>query len=142
MELVMPRDGDVPEFSWVAKRLKDANGLPIDTANSNPILDTPLYEVEYQDGYKASFTAKKIAYNIFAQVDEEGNRHVIFDEIIDHRSDGNEVNHQDAFIATSYGTKRRTDTTIGWEIIVKWKDGSTAWVALKDMKESLPAQVA
>ena len=47
MELVMPRDDEGPEFSRVTKRLRDANGLPIGTANDNPLLDTRIYEVEY-----------------------------------------------------------------------------------------------
>ena len=42
---------------------------------------------------------------------------------------------------TKSGTKRRKET-IGWEILEKWKDGSTTWVALKDFKESCPVQLA
>ena len=91
MELVMPRDGDGPEFAQVTNHLKDANGLPIGTENSNPTLDTQMYGVEYQDGYKASLTANKIVHNLFSQVDEEGNWNLLFDEIIDHISDGNKV---------------------------------------------------
>ena len=40
------------------------------------------------------------------------------------------------------GTKRRHETTIGWQLLVQWKDGSTNWVALKDLKESYLVQVA
>ena len=61
MELALPRDGDGPEFARVTKRLRDANGLPIGTANDNPILDTRLYEVEYLDGHRAFLSAKAIA---------------------------------------------------------------------------------
>ena len=44
-----------------------------------------MYEVEYVDGHKASLTVNAIAKNMFAQVDDKGNKHVLFDEIIDHR---------------------------------------------------------
>ena len=132
MELALPRDGDVPEFARVNKCLKDTNGFPIGTVNRNPVLDTQMYDVQYQYGYKASLTANTIAQNIFAQVDEDGNRHVLFDEIIDHCSDGNEVKQQDTFIATSSSTNIPKDTTRGWDILVQWKDGSTTWVALND----------
>jgi hypothetical protein len=142
MELAVPRDGEGPEFARVTKRLRDKNGLPIGVANTNPILDTRMYEVEYPDGHKASLAANAIAENMFAQVDEEGNRHVLFDEIIDHRTDGSEVKQQDAFITTRTGTKRRRETTKGYEILVQWKDGSTTWVAMKDMKNSYPVQLA
>ena len=40
MEIALTRDGEGPEFARVSKRLRDANGLPIGTANDNPILDT------------------------------------------------------------------------------------------------------
>ena len=47
MELALPRYEPIPEFPRVTKRLRDHNGLPIDTANQNPILDSRMYEVEY-----------------------------------------------------------------------------------------------
>jgi hypothetical protein len=142
MELAIPRDSDGPEFAKVTKRLRDKDGLPIGKANDNPILDTRMYQVEYSDGHKASLAANAIAENMFAQVDDEGNRHVLFKEIIDHRTDGSELKQQDAFITTRSGTKRRRETTKGYEILVQWKDGSTTWVALKDMKNSYPVQLA
>ena len=87
MEVALPRDSEGPEFSRVTKRLRYANGLLIGTENENPILDTRMYEVEYADGHKASMAENTLAINMFTQVDEDGNRHVLFDEITDHRSD-------------------------------------------------------
>ena len=142
MELALPRSGGEVEFARVVKRLRDKNGLPIGTANDNPILDTRVYEVEFPDGYRSSLAANAIAENLFAQVDEEGNRHVLFDEIIDHRTNGKEIKQQDAYVTMSNGTKRRRESTLGWEILIQWKDGSSTWVALKDVKESYPVQLA
>ena len=135
MELALPKNGDQPQFARVTKRLKDANGLPIGTANHNPILDTRMYEVQYQGGHKASLKANSIAKSLFAQVYEEGHRHVLFDEIINHRTDGKELKQQDAFVTNKSGTQRRRENTQRQEILVQWKDGSTTWVDLKDMKE-------
>ena len=101
-----------------------------------------MYEVEHLDGERASLSANHIAENLFAQVDDEGNRQVLMKEIIDHRMNGQEVKHQDAFITTKTGTKRRRETAKGWEILIEWKDGSMNWVALKDVKESYPVQLA
>jgi Reverse transcriptase (RNA-dependent DNA polymerase) len=142
MELALPRSGGEVEFARVTKRLRDKDGLPIGTANDNPILDTRVYEVEFPDGHKAALAANAIAENLFAQVDSDGNRHVLFDEIVSYRTNGKEVKQQDAFIITSQGTKRRRESTIGWELLVQWKDNSTTWIALKDLKESYPVQVA
>jgi hypothetical protein len=142
MELTIPRDSDGPEFARVTKRLKDKDGLPIGRANNNPILDTRMYKVEYPDGHKASLTANGIAENMFAQADGKGKRHVLFEEIIDHRTDGTEVKQQDAFLTMRNGNKRRRKTTKGWEILIQWKDGSTTWVSMKDIKGSYPVQLA
>ena len=141
MELAIPRDSDGPEFARVTKRLRDANGLPIGTANDNPLLDTRIYEVEHQDGHKSALTANAIALNMFAQIDPEGNRHVLFDEIIDHRTDGTEIKEDDAFIRHG-DARRRRQTTKGWEILIQWKDGSSTWEALKDIKVCYPVQLA
>ena len=98
MELRIPRDMDGPEFAKVTKRLRDTDGLPIVTTNDKPLLDTRLYKVEYGDGHKASLPVNTISINMFAQVDDEGNIHVLFDEIMDHHTDGSEIKEEDAFI--------------------------------------------
>ena len=33
-------------------------------------------------------------------------------------------------------------TTYGWELLVEWKDGSMSWTKLKDLKVSIPTEVA
>ena len=142
MKLALPRGGGEVEFARATKRFRDKDGLPIGTANDNPILDTRVYEVEFPDGYKASLAANAIAENLFSQIDDEGNRHVMRDEIIGFRTNGKEVKQQDAFITNRSGTCRRRETTIGWEILLQWKDNSSTWVALKDVKESYPVQLA
>ena len=143
MELVVPRgDNPIPQYAKVTKRLRDADSIPIGTANENPILDSCMYEVEYQDGTRASLATNYIAKNLFTQVDQEGNRHILLDEIIDYRVNSRKVKLQDAFITTCTGTRRRRETTIGWELLAQWKDRSTNWISLKDLKESYPMQAA
>ena len=39
-------------------------------------------------------------------------------------------------------TLHRKPTTKGWELLVSWKDGSSSWVKLKDLKNSNPVEVA
>ena len=69
-----------------------------------------MYEVEYSDGQKASLAENSIEDNIFSQVDGKGNRHILFEDIIDHHNDGSEVNNQDDFITTQNGNKRWWET--------------------------------
>ena len=98
--------------------------------------------MEFADGEKASLVAKYIAENLFTQIDDEGNRQVLMNEIIDYQTNVTELKQQDAFNTTKMGTKRRQETTKGWELLIKWKDGSTNWVSPKDIKESYPVHVA
>ena len=143
MEVALDREGEKHQkIARVTKRLKDIHGNPIGTANDNPVLDNRIYEVEYADGYKEALAANLIAQNMFAQVDEEGHRHVLFEAIIDMRTDGSQVIKRDAFLTLKSGAKRRVHTTKGWEVLIQWKDGSTTWVTLKDIKESYPVQLA
>ena len=76
-------------------------------ASDNTILDNRMYKVEYQDGHTLALAADLIAENLFAQVYEEGNRSVLFDEIVDVRTDGIQVLQQHAFMTTSSETQRR-----------------------------------
>ena len=101
-----------------------------------------MYEVEYLDGEQMSLAANKIEENLFAQIDDDGNHQVLMDEIIGHRSNEHAVKQQDAFIVTKTSTKRRKETTKGWELLIRWKDGGTDWVPLKDIKESYPPAFA
>jgi hypothetical protein len=39
-------------------------------------------DVEYLDGHRAAMSANTIAENMFAQVDQDGHRLILFDEII------------------------------------------------------------
>ena len=62
--------------------------------------------------------AKAITEDMYAQVNKEGNRHVLLQEIADHQIDGTEVKQQDALITIRTGTKRRRETMKGWQIML------------------------
>ena len=77
-KLAIPIDGDGPEFDIATKCLRDKYGLPIGRSQNNTILDTIIYKVEYKDRHEDLLAVNVIADNMFAQVDGEGNRHVLF----------------------------------------------------------------
>ena len=56
---------------------------------------------------------------MFSQVDEEGNWHVLLQEIVDHRYGGTEVKEQDASITTLTGTKCHIEIKKGVELLVQ-----------------------
>ena len=114
MELDLDRQGEGPEFARVTKRLKDKDRRPIGTASKNPILHSWMYEVDYEDGHKVAMAANAIASNLFAQFDQDEQRFLLFNEIIDWRTDGSQIKSEDTFIHISNGNKRRRETTKGW----------------------------
>ena len=141
MELALPRDGEGPTLARVRKRLKDADGRPIGKSDKNPILDTRLFEVEFLDGHTASMSANAIAEHMFAQVDQQGHRLILLDEILDHRFSDEAVKESEAFFEVN-GREHRKRTTKGTEMLIRFRDGSENWVQLKDAKESFPLEVA
>ena len=135
MGLALPKDGESAQFVKVTKRLRDSNGLPIGVADDNPMLDTRIYEVEYHNRDKSYLTDNTIAKNLFSQVDEEGNQHVLLDCIADYRTNGTELPIDEAYINSKNGGHRKRQTTKSWYILIQWKDGSTTWEPLKYIKE-------
>jgi len=111
-------------------------------SNANPILDTSIYEVEFDDGSMEAYSANIIAEHIYSQVDGEGYTQYMLSEIVDHKKDNTAVTKEDGLIATKAGRKLPKRTTKGWQFLCQWNDGTTSWHPLKDVKESHLLQVA
>ena len=45
------------------------------------------------------------------------------------------------FVISNTGRKSLRKTTKGWDFLCLWKDGSTTWAPLKDLKESKPVDI-
>jgi hypothetical protein len=63
------------------------------------------------------------------------------DGIVGHKTDGHAVAHADMYIKPG-SNKQVIKTTIGWHFCVKWKDGTTSWERLANIKETSPVEVA
>jgi hypothetical protein len=140
-EVLLPV-GDSLLTGKVIARKKDRDGNPVGRSNANPILDSRVLEVQFNDGVVKEFAANVIAEHIYSQVDNEGRRHLILDEIIDHRKDGSAVAPDDLYDTDRNGNQHMRRTTKGWKLSIQWKDGSASWLPLKDLKESNPVEVA
>jgi hypothetical protein len=66
------------------------------------------------DGETEILTANIIAENLLAQVDEEGHRQMLIDEIEDHRITDDSIPIDQGTLPTPSGMKRRRRTTKGW----------------------------
>ena len=124
------------------KNQKGEDGNPIGIRHVNPILDTREYEVLLSDGSTAEYAANVIAENLYAQCDSEGKQYVLLNEITDHKSDASAIKKGDDFTQSHNGNRIRKKTTRGWKFNVEWKDGSSSWIPLSELKASNPVELA
>ena len=141
-ELIFDMGTGAERRGRVIKRAKGTTGQPIGRSHANPLFDTREYVVEFTDGSTESYFANVIAENMYAQVDDEGRQYQLLDDIADHRSDGTALRIENGFTVSKNGNRVPKQTTRGWSLLVNWKDGSSDWVKLKDLKDSYPVQIA
>ena len=67
----------------------------IGKSNPNPLFDTSVYEVKFEDGSVERYNANIIAEHIYSQIDGEGYGMTILDEIIDHKWDNSAILGED-----------------------------------------------
>lgn len=144
MQIGLPRgQDDELHYAKVKRRAVDEDGNPVGKSSNNPLTDTRQYEVEFEDGSIEILCANIIAENVLAQVDEEGHRQMLLREIIDHCIDTSQaIPKEKGEYTNKHGVKSKIRTTKGWEMCVEWRDGSTDWVSLKDIKQSYPVEAA
>jgi hypothetical protein len=70
---------------------KDCNGNPAGFSNKNPILDSHVLEVEFDDRIVRAFAANVIAKHIYSQVENKESCYLILDKIIDHQKDSSAI---------------------------------------------------
>jgi hypothetical protein len=100
-----------------------------------------MYAVEFPNGEAAEYATNIIADNMYAQCDAEGNQYLLMDSLVDYKSDGHAIKVADMFVSRN-GRQHMRKTTIGWKLCVQWKDGTTTWERLADVKESYLVEVA
>lgn len=139
---VLLQTGDQQQTARVVSRKREADGKFKGTANVNPLLDTRTYDVEFPNGQVAEYSANVIAESMYSQCDVEGNQHLLLDALVDHKKSADAISHQNMYVQHGSGNKHLRKTTRGWKLCVEWKDGSTSWERLADLKESNPVEVA
>ena len=141
-ELIFDVDTGKERKGRVVKRAKGTSGEPIGRAHANPLFDTREYMVEFTDGSTKNYFANVITECMYAQIDSEGNQYQLLSEITDHRSDKKSAIPIENGSTTSCNGNRFPKTmTHGCSLLVSWKDGSSNWMPLKDLKDSYPIQI-
>jgi hypothetical protein len=104
------------------------------------MLDAITYEIYFLDGRSDEYAANVIADNIYAKCNIEGRQYNLMEGIVDHKNDGYAIEPADIYINHGINKKVRK-TTKGWNLCVEWKDGTTSWERLPDIKERNPVEV-
>ena len=75
------------------------------------MIDTRQYYIKFFDGEIEVYMANIIAENLLSQLDEEGHRQMMIDEIMDHRVMEEAIPKNEGNLITRYGIKRKKRTT-------------------------------
>jgi hypothetical protein len=101
---VLLLEGDTFTKGQVIARKHDIDGNILGKPHINPILDSRIYEVQFEDGHIEEYAANVIAESIYAQVDDKRCENLILDEITDYRKNPNiAVNDDDRWIIAPNG---------------------------------------
>ena len=77
---------------------------------------------------------------MYAMCDENGDHILLFDAIVDHRKNDNEMTREEHKFVESKGKQQYKRLKKCWEVYVRWKNGSTTWEKISDFKECYPVQ--
>ena len=132
--------GEHQKTAKVKRRKVDKHGNRMGKSHSNPILDTRIYEVELLDGIEKEFAANIIAHNMYSQCDADGNQYLLMEGIMDHKKDQTAYEKADGLVVVN-GRPQQKKTTKGWLFCTQWKNGTTTWERLADLKESDPVEI-
>ena len=92
----------------------DAN----DGSNYNPILDSSVYEVQFNDGTTDEVAANVIVECMLSQVDSEGHHYQILKEISNHKA----LSISEGFhMRKGSNQKIPKKMTRGWELLIEWR---------------------
>ena len=127
--LQLPLHGEMAYAKVLSGKFR-SDGSLIGIENSIPILDTRVYEIEHADGSISEYNTNVLLENLYDQIDVQGNQYNIFDSIIDHRRNNYAISKEDGYVISQNGVRRKIITTKGWELNVRWKDGSESWILM------------
>lgn len=141
-EVLLPQ-GETADGNFAAGKIirqsVDEHGVARGKHDDNPLFSTRAYEVLFEDGSVREYAANVIAENVLSMADSSGHLSCEMESIVSHQRNGDAVSKEDAAKSKCKGLFK---TTKGWTLLVKFKEGTTRWVDLKDAKQANPVLVA
>ena len=71
---------------------------------------------------------------MYSQCDFDRNQYLLMDDITNHKKDQTEIKNTDAIVVVN-GQPQQNKTTKGWLFCILWKDGTTNWGWLVEIKK-------
>ncbi|KAL7480606.1 hypothetical protein ACHAW6_006283 [Cyclotella cf. meneghiniana] len=128
-----PKECMNPALDRVHCRKCDSNGMLVGTTHIQPAMDTHVYEVHFLYGRTKELVANTMT-EAFAQCDQDGNQYIMLDAVMDFQKDPNVAISQNDQVKIVNGKKVVSCSTRGCELCCEWKDGSTSWQKLSNLK--------
>ena len=138
-ELNLPQGEEMKKVKVVGWS-KDGDGNIIGKYEINPMLNTMVYDVDFPDGSISKYRANLRENNMYPQVDSRGFLHSILFGILDFAKYTTIVQKGNQYIITKSGQRRMRISTVGWKLLIAWKDGIKQWIPLSVMKYSYPIE--
>jgi hypothetical protein len=139
---LLPRENSLVQARIIGHK-RDDDGNAVGTFNANPLLNTRVYLVEFEDGHVADYGANIIAEAIYIQVNDDGLNESIFTYIVGRKKNDSVALSEDNFHALESGSNpSHARTTKGWDICVQWLDGTMSWHPMCEINSSFPNALA
>ena len=98
-----------------------------------------MYQVEFAGDKVPELAPNIIAESIVTHSDTDGNKYLLLDVLVDYNKDNKTMSLIDQQTSI-WGRQVSCKTTAAWQICCQWKNGSTSWKMLSNLKESHPMQ--
>ena len=80
---------------------------------------------------------------MLAQIYSDGFTLTMMERTLDYRKDAEmSVTKDGMYIVTKRGQNKIWKTSVGWQLLVQWRDQSKSWINFKYLKESHPIKMA
>ena len=112
------------QIGKVARRTIGPDGTTSGRYDSNPILNSMRYEVEFPDGQVKEYAANVLAENLLTQIGSKGFCNILFDGIVDFQKEETAGDKTERVLVTNRGNSKLRQAIVGWKLLVASKDGS------------------
>ena len=103
--------------------------------DSNPILNSMIYEVELPNCQVKNYVVNDTTKNMLSQVDYEGYNFTLFDKIVYYKRHDTSIDKTNNHFIIKRGQRHLIQTTQSWNFLVACNDGSETWILLNNTKE-------